>query len=64
MELGRETEKELEEKVRGWLRAKKEVGVYVVCEGRGDWCGEKKWRVNLRKECGKEGIGGENEKGR
>ena len=33
-ELGEETERELEEKVRGWMKAEKELGMYVVCEGR------------------------------
>ena len=33
-ELGEETERELEEKVRRWMKAEKELGMYVVCEGR------------------------------
>ena len=34
LELGKEPEKELEEKSRGCMRAKTEEGVHVVCEGR------------------------------
>ena len=34
VELREETEKEMEEKVRRWMRVEKETGLYVICEGR------------------------------
>ena len=34
MELGEETEKEMEEKVRRWMQAEKWVELYVICEVR------------------------------
>ena len=34
VELREETEKEMEEKVRIWMRVEKGTGLYVICEGR------------------------------
>ena len=42
-----ETERELEEKARRWMKAGKELGVYVVCKGR-----SLRWRELARLEEG------------
>ena len=34
IDLREETEKEMEEKVRRWMRVEKGTGLYVICEGR------------------------------
>ena len=34
VDLGEETGKEMEEKVRRWMRVEKGTGLYVICEGR------------------------------
>ena len=34
VELGEETEKEMEKKVSGWMQAEKWIELHVICEGR------------------------------
>ena len=34
VDLGEETGKEMEEKVRRWMKAEEGTGLYVICEGR------------------------------